>query len=122
MVRSEGVSFREAHHLVSAAVKLLDGTYSDAAMAQAVEALAPAHFGRALGISRADLLQALDARNFVDVRRIPGGPAPEAMRSALTQGAEQVAQTRVWIDRKTAELAAYPVSNREESRTLRNPG
>jgi len=122
LVRREGVSFREAHHLVSAAVKLLDGTYSDAAMAQAVEALAPSHFGRALRISRADLLQALDARHFVDVRRIPGGTAPEAMRSALTQGAGQVAETRVWIERKTAELAAYPVSIGEECRTLLNPG
>jgi argininosuccinate lyase len=122
LVRREGVSFREAHHLVSAAVKQLDGTYSDAAMAQAVEALAPSHFGRALRISRADLLQALDARHFVDVRRIPGGTAPEAMRPALTQGAGEVAETRVWIERKTAELAAYPVSIGEECRTLLNPG
>jgi argininosuccinate lyase len=91
-------------------VKLLDGTYSDAAMAEAVETLAPSQFGRELRISRANLLQALDARHFVDIRRIPGGPAPEALRSALTEGAEQVAETRVWIDRKTAELAAYPVS------------
>jgi len=122
LVRREGVSFREAHHLVSAAVKLLDGKYSDAAMAQAVESLAPSHFGRTLGISRADLLQALDARHFVDVRRIPGGTAPEVMQSALTQGAEQVAETRFWIEKKTAELAAYPVSIGEERRTLLNSG
>ena len=122
LVRSEGASFREAHHLVSAAVKLLDGTYSDAAMAQAVETLAPSHFGRALRISRADLLLALDARHFVEVRRIPGGPAPEAMRPALAQAAEQVAETRGWIDRKTAELAAYPVRIREECRTLLSSG
>jgi len=122
LVRSEGVSFREAHHLVSAAVKVLDGKYSDAVMAQAVETLAPAHFGRELKISRTGLLRALDARNFVDVRRIPGGPAPEAMRPALTQAAEQAAETRAWIDRKTAELAAYPVRIREECRTLLNPG
>jgi len=122
LVRREGVSFREAHHLVSAAVKLLDGKYSDAAMAQAVESLAPSHFGRTLGISRTDLLQALDARHFVDVRRIPGGTAPEVMQSALTQGAEQVAETRFWIEKKTAELAAYPVSIGEERRTLLNSG
>ena len=122
LVRSEGVSFREAHQLVSAAVKPLHGTYSAAAMAQAVETLAPSHFGRELEISRAGLLEALDARHFVDVRRIPGGPASEAMRPALTQAAEQVAETRVSIERKTAELAAYPVSIREECRTLVNAG
>jgi hypothetical protein len=44
------------------------------------------------------------------------------MRSALTQGAGQVAETRVWIEGKTAELAAYPVSIGEECRTLLNPG
>jgi argininosuccinate lyase len=122
LVRREGVSFREAHHLVSAAVKLLEGKYSGAAMAQAVETLAPSHFGRALGISRGDLLQALDARHFVDVRRIPGGPAPEAMQPALAQATRQVAETRVWIEGKTAELAAYPVRIGEECRTLLNPG
>ena len=52
LVRREGVSFREAHQLVSAGVRELRGNYSAQAMMEAVHALAPLHLGRALGIAQ----------------------------------------------------------------------
>jgi argininosuccinate lyase len=76
LVRREGVNFREAHHLVSAGVRELDGNYSAPAMIDALEALAPLHLGRALGVSRDELLEALDPWHFVAIRHHPGGPAP----------------------------------------------
>jgi argininosuccinate lyase len=108
LVRREGVSFREAHRLVSAGVKELRGNYSALAMIEAVEMLAPLHFGRVLRVSRGELLEALDPWNFVAVRRAPGGPAPEAIRPALDLAAAELAETEKWIQEKSAALAAYP--------------
>jgi argininosuccinate lyase len=108
LVRGEGVSFREAHHLVSASVKELNGRYSALAFVESVEALAPAHFGRTLRITRHDLLEALDPRHFVNIRRIPGGPAPEALRTALQQAEANLADSTTWLQAKSAAQAAYP--------------
>jgi argininosuccinate lyase len=103
LVRCEEVSFRQAHSLVSAAVKSLRGHYSDSAMIDAVIAMAPS-----LRTSRADLLQSLDPMNFIRVRGIPGGPAPEAVRSALELAQADLAGTLAWIAEKSSALEAYP--------------
>ena len=118
LVRCEGVSFRESHHLVSAGVKELKGKYSAPAMVDAVEALAPSHLGRELRTGREELLEALDPRHFVDIRSVPGGPAPEALRPALEQAEAHLAETRVWIEAKSAVLAAYPDRIKEACRRL----
>ncbi|HEY3835152.1 MAG TPA: argininosuccinate lyase [Bryobacteraceae bacterium] len=114
LVRREGVSFREAHQLVSAAVKDLQRRYSAPAMVDSVQKLAPAHFGRELRTSQAELLEALDPRHFVDIRTIPGGPAPEAIGPAIDQEEKHLAQTKAWIEAKTAALEAYPLQIKED--------
>jgi argininosuccinate lyase len=121
VVRSEGVSFREAHHLVSASVKELNGHYSALAFVESVESLAPMHFGRPLRISREELLEALDPRHFVDIRRIPGGPAPEAMQTALEQAEDNLAESQAWVLAKSAAQADYPEAIRTACRTLGLP-
>jgi argininosuccinate lyase len=103
LVRREGVSFREAHHLVSAAVKELRGNYSAQAMVDAVQALAPA-----LTSSREEILEALDPWHFIAIRRAPGGPAPDAIRPAVDQAEADLASTEKWIEEKPAALSAYP--------------
>jgi argininosuccinate lyase len=108
LVRREAVSFREAHGLVSAAVKSLDGNYSDIRMAEAVTALAPGSLGRPLRTSRVDLLLSLDPVNFVNIRGIPGGPAPDAVLSQLSQAEGDIALTAGWIEQRTALMAEYP--------------
>jgi argininosuccinate lyase len=108
LVRREDVSFRQAHQLVSASVKDLRGKYSDTGMVDSVVALAPAMLGRPLKTSREDLLQALDPVHFVKIRRIPGGPAEEAVRPALEEAETHLAEVAVWIEERSAGLAAYP--------------
>jgi argininosuccinate lyase len=108
LVRREAITFRDAHTLVSAAVRDLKGSYSAAGMVEAVEKLAPADLGRALRISREELLEALDPRHFVNIRTVPGGPAPEALQSAIRQEEGDLAATRRWIAEKSVLLAAYP--------------
>jgi argininosuccinate lyase len=77
-------------------------------MVDSVQSLAPSHFGSRLRISTEELLEALDPRHFVNIRRIPGGPAPEALRPALDQEQAHLAETKAWIEAKSALLAAYP--------------
>ncbi len=116
LVRREGVSFREAHHLVSAAVKALHGRYSPEAMVDAVVSLAPS-----LKASRAELLEALDPRHFVDIRRIPGGPAPETLQVALEEAENHTGETQAWIENKTALMAGYPRRIEEECGRVGDP-
>jgi len=112
LVRSEGLPFREAHHIVSAAVRELRGRYSPEAMVDAVLS------ANALRTPRAVLLRALDPTNFIKVRRIPGGPAVEPMRDAM-QGAEgEIAETRDWLTSKAELLAGCQTRIAKERQSL----
>ncbi len=102
LVRREKISFREAHHIVSAAVKELHGEYSPERMVDAVMA------GRKLVTPREDLLLALDPRNFVNVRVHPGGPAPSVVAGALVDMDRDIADTETWLTGKTALMESYP--------------
>ena len=112
LVRSEPMSFREAHHIVSAAVRDLRGNYSPGAM---VDALVSAH---PLRTPRADLLKALDPINFVEVRRIPGGPAIEPVRDAIGEAEAEISQTEAWLASKKELLAAYPKRIEQQRQSL----
>ncbi len=102
LVRNEQLSFRDAHHIVSAAVRELRGKYSPEAMVDAVLS------ANTLKTPRAALLKALDPVHFVEVRRIPGGPAIEPVRDAIRQAETEIAATEKWLASKTELLAGYP--------------
>jgi argininosuccinate lyase len=102
LVRSEQMSFRDAHHIVSAAVRSLRGHYSAEAMVDAVLSARP------LRTPRAVLLKALDPVNFVAVRRIPGGPALEPVTDAIREAESEIAAVEAWLASKNALLEAYP--------------
>ena len=81
LVRKYGLPFRTAHHIVGHAVKrgLIDlGTLDAAAIEVMGSTLS------SLGMSQADVDAALDASTGVAVRNHPGGPAPGAIREAIT--------------------------------------
>ncbi len=77
IVRSTGVSFHQAHTVVSDVVKALAGDFDRERMILLVrDALMES------GVrppSDEVLREALDAEHFVRIRSIPGGPAPEAL-------------------------------------------
>jgi argininosuccinate lyase len=102
LVRSEPMSFRDAHHIVSAAVRSLRGQYSAEAMVDAVLSANP------LPTPREVLLKSLDPVNFVAVRRIPGGPALEPVTAAIREAETEIAAVEAWLASKTALLEAYP--------------
>jgi argininosuccinate lyase len=105
LVRSTGITFRAAHHLVSNAVKELIAAnigFDPDAMTAIVERELLAVAGTQLSISRDEIRQSLSARNFVDIRRIPGGPSACVLEPEILRAREQVAKDRSWLDATSA--------------------
>ena len=96
LVRTTEMSFHAAHAIVSRAVRTMDGVYEPARMAVIVErelaALPDAE------ISREQILLALSATNFVAVRKVPGGPAAEAMRPEIARAERQLETDSAWAN------------------------
>jgi argininosuccinate lyase len=119
LVRNEGVSFRRAHHLVSATVKAAKTDDSPMRLAKEVEALAPRILGHPLATRHNAILRALDPENFVRVRGIAGGPAPRAVASQVENARQDLAGGAAWLKQKLALLEAYPRKLRNESRKIK---
>jgi argininosuccinate lyase len=97
LVRREGLSFREAHHLVARTVQACGTNDDHATIASTLLALRPA-----LEMTRADIEAALDAANFIRVRNIEGGPAPERTGEAISRARSEQQEIEAWIEAKTA--------------------
>ena len=90
LVRTTGMSFRTAHEIVSKAVKDLQGRYDAAQMAAHVAQILAEQYSH-LPMPEVDLLlRALRAEHFVAVRKIDGGPAPEALEPEIKRAHELV--------------------------------
>ncbi len=84
LVRNENLSFRQAHEIAAATAhavidsgKPLGSGYSNCRAAFQSET------GRTLDMTENQFARATSAQNFVAVRNLPGGPAPEALSAAL---------------------------------------
>jgi hypothetical protein len=54
------------------------------------------------------LLRALDAENFINVRKIVGGPAPEAVKPEIARAKREMEEMRAWLDHKCELMKQYP--------------
>jgi argininosuccinate lyase len=107
LVRQEGMSFREAHAMVARAVEASGaddraGTIADVLLGQ----------NPGLGLSVGEIERALDPENFVRVRRVVGGPAPEIAAEALGRARAQQARMVGWIRSKEEMLDLARQENR----------
>jgi argininosuccinate lyase len=116
LVRNEGVSFRQAHRLVSAAVKAAGANDGHAKLAERVAALAPQVLKRRLTTSHSALVRALDPRNFVRVRTITGGPAPRAVAAQIERMRRALVEDAAWLVKKRRLLDGYPKKLRADCR------
>jgi argininosuccinate lyase len=107
LVRSAGMSFRTAHEIVSLAVKEADGI-GDAEHPQriiaAVERLSVQITGKSFDLDPQLLHRALDPRNFVEARRIPGGPARKVLEEAIAAAREKLNGDMNWIEAASAHI------------------
>jgi len=110
LVRQAGMSFREAHGLVSKAVKASGGDDSPRAIATALLAENPS-----VPLTQYEIERALDPRNFVNVRRVIGGPAPEIVTGALSRARNDQTIFEQWIQSKEEVLTKARRRNGEST-------
>jgi argininosuccinate lyase len=101
LVRQTGMSFREAHALVARAVKASGADDRPAAIARVFLSQNPS-----LGLEKEFVERALDPRNFVRIRRVTGGPAPEVVAEALVRAGAGQQEIEAWIRSKQELLDA----------------
>lgn len=99
LVRREGMSFREAHARVAAAVRAAGSDDRPSAVAEALQSQSPS-----VSLSREEIERALDPENFVRTRRVAGGPAPEVVSEALSRARQGQARFEQWIQSKREML------------------
>ncbi|MFJ8461212.1 argininosuccinate lyase [Lysinibacillus xylanilyticus] len=107
LVRSEGISFRQAHSIVSKCVKVLL-SHSEESLASLTWGLANTQSklitGKALNISEEDFYNTLKPETFVGVRALPGGPAPETMKASLERSKANAHNLYEWIRLKESRI------------------
>jgi argininosuccinate lyase len=107
LVRHTGMSFREAHALVARAVESSGADDRPAAIAQVFLRQNPS-----LGVDRAVVERALDPMNFVWIRQVTGGPAPDVVAEALARAGGEQQEIEEWIRSKQEMIEAARRENR----------
>jgi argininosuccinate lyase len=65
-----------------------------------------------------ELARIISARNFVEVRRIPGGPAPSETMRALGVSRELIHRDRAWLDGAQQKIEDAAVMRRQRAHAL----
>jgi argininosuccinate lyase len=107
LVRHTGMSFREAHALVARAVEASGADDRPAAIAEVF-----LRQNQSLGLDKAFVERALDPQNFVRIRQVPGGPAPDVVAEAISRAAAGQQEIEQWIRSKQEMLDAARRENR----------
>jgi argininosuccinate lyase len=117
LVRTAGMSFRAAHLVVSLAVRELKGNYDPEAITDIVERELAATPG-GLAVTRMQIRDALSAKNFVAVRRVPGGPASEVLEPEVLRGRARIALDERWLHHTEEKWASARALIREQNDAL----
>jgi argininosuccinate lyase len=65
-----------------------------------------------------ELARIMSARNFVEVRRTPGGPAPEETARALAASRELLEADRLWLDEIRSKVEGADAVRRARAQAL----
>ena len=120
LVREKGLPFRTAHAVVARLVEMAvaRGLGPDQVGVAMLEEAALSVTGRPVGLAEEALRRALDPANFVAVRRVTGGPAPEATAAVLDSLEEALVRDRSWLSGEKARLALAHATLDEKARAL----
>jgi argininosuccinate lyase len=120
LVRAEGLSFRQAHEVVSRLVRgMLDRgerfpTVPYAAFAEAFAGVA----GRSPRLGEAELRRYTTPEHFVAVRTLPGGPAPGPLQASFARYRQELDAARAWLDGYRARIEGVDRRLAEGARDL----
>ncbi len=107
LVRSENISFRQSHSIVSGCVRTLleekeeslESLTWELANEKSIELI-----GKPLKISKEQFYLALKPEYFVEIRSLYGGPAPDTMRNSLLQANAVSPLLENWVKDKENRL------------------
>ena len=103
IVRRENLSFRNAHHIVAKSVR--DSIEAKSEITHEIlQKAAREVIGKELSLTAEETRQAMSAENFVNIRKIYGGTAPEETRRALKVEREDESVAEKWFAEKTTFL------------------
>jgi argininosuccinate lyase len=108
LVREEGLSFRNAHKIVSQLVTqaVQQGDQISDLSLQSLNEAAIHAIGLPLRLSEKQLKLALDPEHFVNVRKLRGGPSPGEMKRALKAQQSRLNSLEQWLGKREAQLAS----------------
>ncbi len=104
IVRREKVSFHTAHKIVAQSVKSAIAAGSETITHEILQHAAREITGHDLSLSAEETSAAMSAENFVKIRTIYGGTAPEETRRALAVEKTEEQQDEKWLAKKTEFL------------------
>ena len=117
LTRDDGLPFKKAHEIAGRLVAL-KGTQPELPLAQALEQASADLAGGPLEYSEAELAEILSPQHFVQVRRTPGGPAPEETAAALAAAGDAITRDEAWLTDARARLRQAAVTLRSEVERL----
>lgn len=103
LVRTEKISFRQAHQMVSHCVQQLMGAGQATIQGltwEAVNQEAVKIVHKSLTISKEDFQKALNPVHFIAIRNVFGGPNEEVMKDSFLRSKEMVKQSMQWLSEK----------------------
>ena len=107
LVRSEKISFRQSHSIVSRCVRTLmendEASLSNLTWEVANEKSLEVT-GKSLRISQQEFYHALQPQYFINVRKTLGGPAPETMRQSLEIAEKDATTMEEWVRDKVDNI------------------
>jgi argininosuccinate lyase len=104
LVRSYGFPFRTAHNIVGRAVQ--KGNLSLSTLEEAAQELGVGISLAEKGLTQQKIDDALDAAYSIDLRKAPGGPAPFAIRIAISERKKQLDADSSYIDQRLGNLSS----------------
>lgn len=107
LVRSDGISFRKSHKIVSLCVNDLIAN-NEESLANLTWQLANEKClevtGNSLQINEIAFYQAIQPEYFVNIRTLKGGPSPATMRASLVQAEDESAVFKQWLNEKSEAI------------------
>ncbi|MEH7272898.1 argininosuccinate lyase [Neobacillus vireti] len=108
LVRKDGLSFRQAHHVVSATVKeLLQGgkTTLESLTLKILNIQSKKVVGKETVLTEEELKQCLSPKYFVQIRDLEGGPSPSRMEKTIQIRLNEQNQLASWLNEKQEHLS-----------------
>lgn len=107
LVRTDRLSFRKSHHIVSRVVKeaMNAGLRADEISLELLNRAAHEVIGHDLSITEEQLRLALDPVHFVAIRNLPGGPNPDEIKRVIGLRRQTLDAQKEWV-RQAKEACA----------------